>query len=79
MVEEALGNRSGMVRADTPELANILKDAWPIESIEVGSKPALGIAGGGFVNVPKPDGWRQPSQEGLLRLGENYAAGWLQI
>jgi hypothetical protein len=39
IVEEAVANRSGVIRpqpelATVPELAHILRDAWPIESIE---------------------------------------------
>jgi hypothetical protein len=34
VVEEAVDNRSGIVRPSSPELAEIMRDAWPIESIE---------------------------------------------
>ncbi len=37
VVQEAVDNRSGQIRSalpDLPELSEILKDSWPIESIE---------------------------------------------
>ena len=34
VVDEAVQNRSRPVSTDRPELANIVKDAWPIESVE---------------------------------------------
>jgi hypothetical protein len=34
VVEEAIVNRLGIVRPSSPELAEIMRDAWPIESIE---------------------------------------------